>query len=233
MASRKEILIHTLLLGVSILLFAYTDIDTQIEDLFYNFQTHRWLLDRDLQPYKLIFYDGIKKVLILFAVAVLLSLLLFRKKRAVLAYRKGLLIVLFSALLIPSTVSFLKKVTNMPCPKNEIRYGGCLIKTKVWEPYPPSATPHKRICCWPAGHASGGFALLSLLFLFRTERNKKIALYSALGVGWSMGLYKMVIGDHFFSHTVISMQLSWILVMLIARTVDAKMIQTNQIPTSA
>jgi len=77
-----------------------------------------------------------------------------------------------------------------------------------------------KIKCWPAGHASGGFALLSLFFLFKSRKNKKIAIITALSVGWAMGLYKMVIGDHFLSHTIITMMLAWLIVLIIAKFVD-------------
>jgi membrane-associated PAP2 superfamily phosphatase len=74
--------------------------------------------------------------------------------------------------------------------------------------------------CWPAGHASGGFALLSLIFLFHSRKNKIIAGSIAMVIGWSMGSYKMLIGDHFLSHTTITMILAWLLILLIARGVD-------------
>ncbi|MBD3841537.1 MAG: phosphatase PAP2 family protein [Campylobacterales bacterium] len=72
-----------------------------------------------------------------------------------------------------------------------------------------------QIACWPAGHASGGFALLSLFFLFRSQKNKIKAITLALVLGWSMGIYKMMIGDHFLSHTIITMLLAWIIVNLV------------------
>ena len=39
-------------------------------------------------------------------------------------------------------------------------------------------------------------------------------------IGWSMGTYKMLIGDHFLSHTVITMILAWLLILVIAQGVD-------------
>ena len=81
-----------------------------------------------------------------------------------------------SAILVPVIVGGLKKTTNMPCPKNEIHYGGKIIKTKVWEQYPIDYKNSSKIACWPAGHASGGFALLSLFFLFKSKKNKFIGL---------------------------------------------------------
>ena len=123
------------------------------------------------------------------------------------------MIIVLSGIFVPVIVGGLKKVTNMPCPKNEIYYGGAYPSVKVWEPYPEKFQKCSKICCFPAGHASGGFALLSLFFLFKRRRNKIIAVGVALTVGWSMGLYKMMIGDHFLSHTVITMILAWLIIL--------------------
>lgn len=38
-----------------------------------------------------------------------------------------------------------------------------------------------------------------------------MALSWALGLGWTMGLYQMLKGAHFFSHTLATMILAWIL----------------------
>ena len=84
----------------------------------------------------------------------------------------------------------------------------------------PFFVQKSKIKCWPAGHASGGFALLSLFFLFKTEKNRKKSIVFALIVGWSMGLYKMFVGDHFLSHTIITMVLSWLLILLIVKIIE-------------
>ncbi len=76
----------------------------------------------------------------------------------------------------------------------------------------------KKFKCYPAGHASGGFALMSLFFLFKEQKNRFIALGIAVAIGWSMGVYKMLIGDHYMSHTVITMMLSWVSVLIIRKT---------------
>jgi len=39
-------------------------------------------------------------------------------------------------------------------------------------------------------------------------------------IGWSMGTYKMLIGDHFLSHTTITMILAWLLILMIVISVD-------------
>jgi len=191
-----------------------------VSDYLFDSTTHAWLLDRNLQPYKFIFYDGIKKLLIIFAVGLLASLIFFRKNTIVKEYRKGILIVVLSAIFVPLITGGLKKFTNIPCPKNEIHYGGIYPETKIWEHYPSTFKQTKRIECWPAGHASGGFALLSLFFLFKSKKRKKMAVMGALIIGWSMGYYKMLIGDHFLSHTIVVMIIAWLIVLSIVKSID-------------
>ena len=222
MNSKRHIFLTFILLIASILFFGFSSLDKTVQDLFYNSNSQEWLLDKHLEPYKFIFYDGIKKLLILFALSILIALLFFRRKELVQHYKRGLLIVLLSAIFIPLITGALKKSTNMPCPKNEIHYGGIYPSTKVWEHYPKSFEQPSKIRCFPAGHASGGFALLSLFFLFKSRRNKIKALILALSVGWSMGMYKMMIGDHFLSHTIITMLLAWLIVLIIASLLKEK-----------
>ena len=215
MSINKHIIYTAILIVFSTVLFALSDIDIFIQDYFFNYQTHQWILDRELQPYKFIFYDGIKKVLILIAVSFLIALIFFRNTTLIKEYKQGIIIVILSAILIPVMIGGLKKSTNMPCPKNEIHYGGKMPKTALWQRYDEPYKSMDKIKCWPAGHASGGFALLSLFFLFKSKKHKTIALIGALGIGWSMGIYKMLIGDHFFSHTLITMLIAWFIVVLI------------------
>jgi len=219
MVKNKHIYIALAGVVFSIVFFALSDVDTYVQDMLYDKTTHTWILAQNAQPYKMIFYDGIKKVLILFGVSMLLSLLFFRHTAWVSAHKKGMLIVVLSAILIPLVIGGLKKYTNMPCPKNEIHYDGTYQKTAVWEKYTQEFASKPRIKCWPAGHASGGFALLSLVFLLKRKKHKIMALWFALSVGWAMGIYKMLVGDHFLSHTVITMLFAWLIILLIAKGV--------------
>ncbi len=213
-------LISIVLLVATIIIFQITNLDIAIQDLFFDFTTQQWILDRNDRMLNLVFYSGIKKLLILVAVAILITLILFRKKAIVHAYKKGLLVVLLSAIFVPSVVGGLKAVTNTPCPKNISHYGGNYPDLKVFDKYPSDFKQKCKIRCWPAGHASGGFALLSLFFLFKRTENRKKAIIFALMVGWSMGIYKMLIGDHFLSHTIITMLLAWSVILVIAKIIQ-------------
>jgi len=220
MQTREQIIITSVLLVASVLFFGLSDFDIWMQDYFFDTHTHSWIVDRDLEPYHFIFYTGIKKLLVLVAVGFLVALLFFRKTALVQRYKKGIIIVVLSAIFVPVTAGTLKKTTNMPCPKDEIHYGGAYPRTAVWQSYSPEYAAMGKIACWPAGHASGGFALMSLFFLFKRKRNRYTALLFALLAGWSMGSYKMFIGDHFFSHTWITMLLSWLVILIIVYMTD-------------
>jgi len=220
----KQIFYTTVILMFTIVLFGITDLDLVIQDYFYNFTTHSWIVNRDAQPYKFIFYDGAKKLLIFIAILALFSLLFIKFSKIIREYKKGIIIFVLSAIFVPFVTITLKRYTNMPCPKNEIHYNGTMIRTAVWEQYPLKYARMPHIKCWPAGHASAGFALLSLFFFFKTRRNRFIALGSALTIGWIMGLYKMLIGDHFLSHTVITMILAWLIILIIVKITNKKQV---------
>ena len=220
MSLNRQILITLALLITVIVFFGLIDVDSYIQDYFYDLKTESWMVDKKFQPYKFLFYDGLKKVIIFIGVGILLFYIYAKKKGKFKAYHRGLLIVVISSILVPLVVGGLKKTTNMPCPHAETRYGGAVDKIPVWERYTDANRPSDHKECWPAGHASGGFALLSLYFLFKRRRNKRIILFTALTVGWTMGVYKMIVGDHFLSHTIITMMLAWLLILLTAKLVN-------------
>ena len=97
----RQVIFSIALLAITMIVFQETDLDLYTEDLFYNFNTHHWLIDRNNKLLNFIFYSGIKEILILFAVSVLIALILFRKKSLIQDYKKGLMIVLLSAIFIP------------------------------------------------------------------------------------------------------------------------------------
>lgn len=63
---------------------------------------------------------------------------------------------------------------------------------------------------------------MALFFLFKNPINQRLALGVALIVGWSMGTYKMLLGDHFLSHTIITMLMAWLIILIIVKFVQNK-----------
>jgi len=97
-----------------------------------------------------------------------------------------------------------------------VRYfGGRQVPhVRVLEHYPADFLARRagsqigRGCSFPAAHASGGFALFAFFFIL-PGRWKWAGVVLGLGAGWSMGVYKMLIGDHYLSHTLITCLFAW------------------------
>ena len=215
--SSRQILYAALGLLVCLLVFEVTPLDLWVQQFFFDVSTQQWLWSGTEPLSRLLLYDGIKKLLVVFALILLISLFCCRYSVTLHRYRSGIRIVLLSLLLVPLSVSALKANTNVACPRALAGFSGKLPYVGVLEPYPAGQQPPHRQRCFPAGHASGGFALLSLFFLFKSNRNRKGALAFALVIGWLMGGYKMLIGDHFLSHTLVSMLLAWLIINAIVK----------------
>lgn len=200
-----------------LLLFQLTPLDLWLQDRLYDFTRGDWLLDRDDPLLRLVFYDGIKKLYIALMLGLVLSLVLFWRRAFIRNRRRRLLILALSGVLVPLVIGGLKGVTNLACPKDLQRYGGVFPEQSLFSPRAPIYAEVGRQRCFPAGHASGGFALLALFYLFRRRRHQVIAVVIALGLGWATGGYKMAIGDHTLGHTLTTLTLAWLTVLLIAR----------------
>jgi membrane-associated PAP2 superfamily phosphatase len=116
--------------------------------------------------------------------------------------------------LFPTLIGLIKKYSGLHCPSELTRYGGDHAYRKIFSARPTDAADLGDCC--PAGPASGGFALLGLWFVARSAAAKRRVLALALGAGWAMGLYQMFDGDHFISHTVVTMMLAWIFTLSLA-----------------
>ncbi|PRM87422.1 phosphoesterase [Aliarcobacter cryaerophilus] len=216
----KQIIFTAFLFWAVILIFQFTDFDIKFQSLFYNFETKSWILSKDNYLADLIFYSGFKKIFIIFASTILLLCILsfFKRSTILEKYKKGLLIVCLSTILVPSLAS-LKSVTNVPCPVDIIEFGGDFIDVKILESYPKDYIQEKKQRCWPAGHATMGFSLMALYFLFKKPRNQKIALAFGITVGVLTGGYKILIGDHFLSHTLVTMILACLVILIIHKLI--------------
>jgi membrane-associated PAP2 superfamily phosphatase len=192
--------------------FEFTATDLLLQPLFYNPTERLWVWNGTEPISRLLFYDGVKGVLIALWLCCAMLLLLHRRLPRLGPYVRGLRIVFLSLILVPATVAGLKAGTNVACPRDLSQFGGELVYAKMFQEYPASSSRIGRQHCFPAAHASAGFALLSLFFLFKSRRNRRRAIYASLAIGWTMGSYKIVIGDHFLSHTIVSMLLAWLII---------------------
>jgi membrane-associated PAP2 superfamily phosphatase len=122
-------------------------------------------------------------------------------------YRRVLWATTVAFALGPLAVSVLKSVTGPRCPWDLIEFGG------AWEPAlqlftGPAGAGH----CFLSGHASGGYALLSLYFAGQAlgeARIRAAGLWLGLIVGTVYGAVRIAQGAHFLSHTLWAAAVVW------------------------
>jgi membrane-associated PAP2 superfamily phosphatase len=216
----RTLWLAVLLLAGSLAVFEFTGLDLALQDRFYDFTAQRWLVDAKEPVGRLVFYDGPKAAIILLAVAVLVLALGPERWRGKLRFaRRDLWVALLTLVTVPVLAGFGKNTTNTFCPSEIRRYGGDVAYVKLCSPFPEGDRPDRRGHCFPGGHASGGFALLGLMWLRRTRAWRLGGIALGLGVGWWMGGYQMLKGAHYLSHTVTTMLLAWIVLFAWRRIV--------------
>ncbi len=192
---------------ILLVVFLETGLDESVQALFYNPVSNKWWMDKSDTIARLLFYDGPKILLVLCGIAALILFVLpYAFPNLEVFSRQTLIMFIGCLIIIPLIVGGLKQVTNIYCPSQLQAYGGGVTANDSGGVQGVG----KRGKCFPAGHASGGFALLSLYFVFRKKRDQFIGFTIGTITGWSMGLYQIVKGDHFVSHTLVSMLIAWL-----------------------
>lgn len=115
--------------------------------------------------------------------------------------------VLLSTLLI----ALLKSTNPAACPWSLVAYGGLAEPVSHWAWW---AQPvGGRGGCFPAGHASAGFAFIGGYFVFRpvSPALARRWLVAAVAAGLVLGVAQQWRGAHFMSHTLWTGWLCWCL----------------------
>lgn len=205
------------LAGLFVLL-EFTALDLWVQDWFYDFERQRWLVDAREPVGRLFFYDGPKAAIILLALGLLALMFGSARWRERWGFaRRNLGVAILTLITVPVLAGLGKDATNIFTPAQTRRYGGDVPYVKLFESYPVDDRPVERGRGFPAGHASGGFALLGLYGLWRTRAWRRGVIVLALGAGWVMGGYQMLKGAHYLSHTVATMLLAWVVVLVWSR----------------
>lgn len=198
-------------LVLTIVVFEMTNLDLALQDRCYDETAGRWWVDAGEPVGRAIFYDGPKAAVWIVGLTALALAVGPQDWRARWGLeRRGLWLALLTVAMVPALAGLGKKVTNTFCPSELRRYGGDIAYVKLCEPYSAQDRPARRGHCFPAGHASGGFALIGLLAVRRTRRWRWTCIALGLVAGWAMGGYQMLKGAHYLSHTVITMLLAYL-----------------------
>lgn len=199
-----------------------TGTDLWVQDRFYNFQSHTWLVDADAPIPRLFFYSGPKALIWAFGLCMITAAMFYKRLPGIRFARSNIIIVVATLATAPALVALGKATTNTFTPAQIRRYDGNAPYVKVIGCFPPGDRPHKRGRGFPAGHASGGFALLALAGLASTRRGRTVGISIGLTVGSIMGTYQMFKGAHYLSHTIVTAFVCWVVFLTWRRIMPAR-----------
>jgi membrane-associated PAP2 superfamily phosphatase len=211
----NHLLIPITFLALTFYYFMYLGGDSLVAAKIYALQGYEWSLNDHWVTNKLLHKGG--KHLSTLAIVVIIALYIFvlvskseqRKK-----WRSPLLYLILSSLVSVILVSLLKVLTNMDCPWNLNQFGGDRPFIGLFEHRPQEMGCGK---CFPAGHASAGYAWVSLYFFFKMiiPKYRWLGLLCGIMVGLTFGISQQLRGAHFISHDIATILICWLIATLL------------------
>ena len=121
-------------------------------------------------------------------------------------------LVLTTLLSLLAVVS-IKYISSTSCPWDLAEFGGVARYVSHWT---LGVVDGGGAHCFPAGHASAGFAFFGGYFVLRdaAPRAARIWLVATLVVGLVLGISQQARGAHFMSHTLWTAWLCWTIAWL-------------------
>jgi membrane-associated PAP2 superfamily phosphatase len=197
------------LLGMAATVFvlACLNVDQLLADHLFAWQGHRWALRDSVIADQLIHRTGRNFSLLLW-VGVGIAWIASRFNGAWRHLHTPLAYLLLSTLAATVLVACMKSWTNMDCPWDLQRYGGDRPFVAL---FAPRAAQLPQGQCFPAGHASAGYAWLALYFFFTwvSPRHRSLGLAIGIAMGLLFGLGQQVRGAHFLSHDLCTAAICW------------------------
>lgn len=203
------------MLGAALAIFVTAQLgalDIWLSDQAYDFELGTWAIDHVDSIWRPFLYEGPKVLIIVLGLALLTSIVRPTWLVKLRLSRREAVFLFLCLATVPAVVGQVRYHSGVSCPRALQRYGGDIedhyghVEVSRWL---QEARPGG---CWPSGHASGGFALLSLAFLSRTRRTRFQFAALGLGAGGAMGVYQILRGAHFASHIVITMLVALLLI---------------------
>lgn len=189
--------------------------DLWLADAIYAAGGHAWALQSSPVTQGLIHEGGRQaSKWAWFAVASCLLLSLLYKPAS--QWRTPLAYLLLSTLLATALVGAMKRGTHMDCPWDLLRYGGEKAYYGLFTRRPVGLD---SAGCFPAGHASAGYAWVALYFFFLATRPRWRwwGLGLALGTGLVFGIAQQLRGAHFLSHDLWALMVCWLVALSLHR----------------
>jgi membrane-associated PAP2 superfamily phosphatase len=175
---------------------------------FYDLPQHRWI-GADNWWINAVLHDGGRWFVrgIVFSSLLLWGATFLRP--ALHRWRRPSLYFTVTMILAIGIVGLLKITTNVDCPWDLQEFDGHFPYIHLFADR-PAALRHAR--CFPAAHASSGYALMALYFVAceRSLRWARSGLLAGLILGLVFGIAQQARGAHFVSHDAWSACITWI-----------------------
>lgn len=181
--------------------------DSWLADRIYAAGGHAWALHSNAWVEHGLHVIG-KRVSALAWLLVVVAWLWSLRGSRMAAWRRPLGYLALSMLLATGAVALAKTVTAIDCPWNLVRYGGTHAYRGLFDAHPAAAGGS----CFPAGHASAGYAWIALYFFFAAAHPqwRWIGLGIGLAAGVVFGAAQQLRGAHFLSHDLTSLAICWV-----------------------
>jgi len=191
---------------VSLYVLQHSNLDLWLADKWYAIEGHQWAWRNGWVSYDLIHHYG-KQGIVAFGLLLIGLIVSSYFSKGLRLWRKPISYLLTSMALVPGAIAVAKNLNTASCPWDLLRYGGTLpyLHTLDYK-FGLVAAGH----CFPAGHASGGFALLGMYFagLLFVRRPGWLLLPGIL-VGTIFALGQESRGAHFLSHDIWTLGICW------------------------
>lgn len=198
-------------------------LDLWLASHWYKLQGHQWAL-QDYWLTEQVLHQGARKLNYVLASAVLLTTAYYKLIDTSQSQRATAYLALTLSLLLSfALIAYLKSITNVACPWSLQLYGGTEPYFHLWQQRPANLAYRQ---CFPAGHASVGYAWVALYYFFKHSRPEYrfIGLATGLSAGLILGLTQQLRGAHFMSHDITTL----FVCVLCAKSCFAVMFRQNK-----
>lgn len=201
---RLHLFYPLLLAGLVWALIVGFNLDRYLADYFYHLGGNTWAWKETWLTEHLVHRGGRNfSFFLLFVVALLLGRSYYKPELR--AQQKRLWYLFFAVGGSSLLVAILKKFLAISCPWEFGIYGGHL----AYEDIAQQLFSRTGSGCFPAGHASAGYAWIGLYFFLLQSRWRWLALASAIIAGLVFGFVQQLRGAHFVSHDLATLTVCW------------------------
>jgi membrane-associated PAP2 superfamily phosphatase len=211
---RNHFYIPFTLFIVCALTIEFCGIDKFLADYLYALEGGEWALRNTWFAESLIHKAGRNFSLLLLLILLIAIGFSFTKSK-VRVYRWQLIYLLIAAGGASLLVSAVKLVNHASCPWDFARYGGKTEYATVFAEFFKGSGSD----CFPAAHASAGYAWLALYFLgvYFKSNWRWAGVAFALTLGAIFGITQQLRGAHFISHDLWTLGICWFFSLLCYR----------------